>query len=73
MTGPATAVLTAVRGGARSLPDVVRTTGLSVATAAAVLDQLVRTRWLVRRGASVACPPAGCRGCSIRGLLKDTD
>jgi len=63
--GPLSAVLAAVRGGARSLPEVARRAGLSDEMARAVVDHLVRSHRLLVRQLTSGCPSGGCGSCAL--------
>jgi len=64
MSGPLSAVLAELTGGARSLADVSRRTGLSRDVVDAAVAHLVRLGRLETTELTVGCPPAGCGGCA---------
>ncbi|MDR0837871.1 MAG: FeoC-like transcriptional regulator [Propionibacteriaceae bacterium] len=62
--GPLGALLSAVRSGARSVPELAQTTGLSRDTVTAGLEHLVRTHRLIVQDLTSSC--AGrCTSCDL--------
>lgn len=64
VNGPLAQVLEAFRGGAATLADVGRSTGLSRDVVAASVDHLVRLRYLDAKQLAMGCPSSGCGGCA---------
>ena len=64
VTGPLTTVLDALAGGAGSLSEVRRRTGLRADVVRAAADHLLRAG-LVRDCPLTGCPGRGCGGCPI--------
>ncbi len=61
--GPLRRVLAAIEGGAGSLAEVERATGLGRDVVAASVDHLVRLGRLESRRLSSGCPAGGCAAC----------
>ncbi|HYN29870.1 MAG TPA: winged helix-turn-helix domain-containing protein [Dermatophilaceae bacterium] len=68
---PLTAVLAALDGGARSLDEVARRTGLSSTVVRAAVEHLVRAGLLETRELAMACPSGGCGTCAS-GTVEGT-
>lgn len=64
-TGPLRVVLTAVDGGALTILEIRRETGLSEEMVGAALDQLQRLGMLAAEQVATGCPPDGCGGCAL--------
>lgn len=64
MVGPLSAVLGAFDGGAGTLADVERATGLTRDVVAASVDHLVRLGRLEAKELAIGCPSAGCGSCA---------
>lgn len=62
--GPLSAVLAAFAGGARSLDEVGRRTGLSSDVVRASVDHLVRTGRIEAKEMAIGCPDSGCGSCA---------
>lgn len=70
VTGPLRRVLAAIEGGAGSLAEVERATGLSRDVVAASVDHLVRLGRLEARRLASGCPAGGCAAC-VAGTPQD--
>lgn len=64
MSGPLTAVLDAFAGGATSLGEVERRTGLPADVVRAGVDHLIRLGRLDARQLTQGCPSGGCGSCA---------
>lgn len=65
MTGPLSAILTAVDSGARSLLQISRATGLDRGLVEAGVDHLVSTGRLRAEPLASGCPAGACGGCAL--------
>ena len=65
MSGPLTEVVAALQRGARSLPEIVRATGLRRDLVDAVVEHLVATGRLRAEPLASGCPPQACGGCVL--------
>jgi len=63
MSAPLSAVLSAFRGGAHTLADVQRTSGLRADVVEAAVEHLVRLGRLDREQVGAGCTTGGCGGC----------
>lgn len=61
---PLTAVLSAIREGASSIPEVEQDTGLSRDVVEGAVAHLVRLGRLATEDVSFGCPASGCGGCA---------
>lgn len=66
--GPLTSILGAFSGGATSLADVERRTGLDREVVRAGVDHLVRTGRLEAKQLTSGCPIGGCGSCASADL-----
>lgn len=64
VAGPLRQVLAAFEGGAASLAEVQRVTGLTPDVLDASVAHLVRLGRLEARELSLGCPSSGCGGCA---------
>ncbi|MDQ7992656.1 MAG: FeoC-like transcriptional regulator [Propionicimonas sp.] len=62
-----TAVLSQIRSGVASVPDLATRTGLAPDLVRAVVDRLVRTGRVEPWRAPGGCGPSGCRDCASSG------
>ena len=62
---PLSAVLTAIRDGARSLAEVAKATGLDHDMVRTLVDHLVRTRRLIVRELAAGCSSGSCGECAV--------
>lgn len=67
MTAPVTAVLTELRSGVSSVPDLAARTGLAPDLVRAVVDRLVRTGQVARWQPPSGCSTSGCSDCATAG------
>lgn len=65
MSGPLSEVIAALQRGARSLPEIVQTTGLSRDLVDAVVEHLVATGRLKAEPLASGCPSQACGGCVL--------
>ena len=68
MTGPLTAVLSAVEGGATTRPAIAARTGLDPDVVDAAVEHLLRVGRIATPTLRTSCPDGGCHGCgSVTG------
>ncbi len=66
VAGPLRRVLAAIEGGAGSLADIERATGLDRDVVEASVDHLIRIGRLETRPLALGCDAAGCSECAVR-------
>lgn len=64
MTGPLSAVLSAVASGVGTTAEISERTGLGRDTVSAAIDHLVRTERLTAGELALGCPSGGCGTCA---------
>jgi len=65
MNGPLARILAAFDSGARSVPEISRTTGLNRDLVDAGIDHLVATGRLIAEPLASGCPEGACDGCAL--------